>query len=238
MSLPFRPTHLFPAAACLCFALLVSPFAIGQAEPAVTQQRQNAQLVTQTQTSDSSSTKEAGYVYEQFGDGKPLMRVCRPCTVDEFATGVGIEDGQIQHAIQNDPEHIPVRTDYGKRLDIPEDEEKALHTIILDTYYRLKEIAAQYTADISVLPPPRNDAELKAKLAKRDELEQQETKILDESVAKLKQVLGEEEFKRLDEYVYFSSGRRNAVAVSSAGTSNSSQPGDNSKINKAPEVQR
>ncbi|MGA2889362.1 MAG: hypothetical protein ABSE51_15040 [Terracidiphilus sp.] len=239
MTFYFRAVRLFVAAAGLCFGLSVSPFAHSQAAraAALPQIQEDQEAISNTvATEEANSLGEEHFVYEQFGAGKPLMKVCRLCTIDQFALQIGNEDSTTQAKMKEDPEIIYTRYDYSKLFGISEDEEQAMHTIILDTYYRLQENQKQYlAAHLAVLSSPRNDPERDAKLAKRAELEQEKHKILEDARAKLMQVLGDEDFKKLDEYEF--KWERNAVVAPPAGATDQKQPGDNNGTENAPAVQ-
>jgi len=158
---------------------------------------------------EADSVGEQKFVYEQFGAGKPLMKVCRLCTIRSFATAIGIEDSTTRYRMKEDPKIKYTRYDYTKILKINEDEERAMHAIVLNTYYRLQAIERQ----------------------------EEGHNILEEARAKLELLLGED-FKNLDAYIYRTSAGPNAVVTSPTSTSDPSQSRDNSDPNHAPEVKQ
>ena len=115
---------------------------------------------------------------------------------NSFFYGVGTEDDRIQQEIQEGKENIAARTNYSKQMDIREDEEKVLHTIALDAYHRLTENSEQLSEARHKFwrengygrpDPPEIQA-----------INQNFGKIIDETLAKLRQQLGEETFTKVD----------------------------------------
>jgi hypothetical protein len=214
MKLFLRPTHLCVMAACLCQALSANPCALSQTALAAVQQAQNAQteslpsVLSRAAAMEADAVGEQQFVYEQFAAGKPLMKVCRLCTIRSFATEIGIEDSTTRYRMKEDPRIKYTRYNYTKILKISEDEERAMHAIVLDTYYRLQE----------------------------NEKQEEEHNILHEARAKLEQLLGED-FKKLDAYVY-KGLKMNAVVAPPASISDPTHPGDNSDPKYAPEAKQ
>jgi hypothetical protein len=211
----------------------------------------NAQPEDQTDASDFIPYSHVRWTYEDFGDLGPhtsdgkkvVMKVDRIATCDEFATEIGLEDARIQRAIDEGREYHSITPNYDEILGISKKQGQALHDIILAAYKRFGQFNLE-TAE-------QNRAAIGAPL-KRDPNEDpdvpmgenpviyrmfvQRQQILAEALGRLTPLLGEKAFNRLDEYIYRTSGERNAHEVSPTGTSGLGQPGDSGETEKVPEV--
>jgi hypothetical protein len=130
----------------------------------------------------------------------------------EFIDRVGREDERIQFRIQSGDDPIPQRTDYGRLISIREDEEHAMHWILLDAYHRLDENQKTYKERLEEAngDPVGSCKELADADAKEDAIRTEEGKrkefILEDAVFKVYRELGEEDFKKVDEFAYKTMG--------------------------------
>jgi len=107
MTISLRSARLIMAAACVCFALAVSPFAHGQATPAANQQKQNAQ------------------------PAPPVLGL-----YDLFLEYVGNKDEQIQAGIEGGKAQITPRQDYAAAIGISEGEAQTMLAILIDAFHQ------------------------------------------------------------------------------------------------------
>jgi hypothetical protein len=92
--------------------------------------------------------------------------------------------------------------DWAKLLGIREDEAQAMRTIAADASRRIKEIDDRGLATSVDLSQDRSPEQIAKFVAHRDAVGRERTEALDETIAKLRQELGEEDFKKLDAYIY------------------------------------
>jgi hypothetical protein len=107
MTIFLRSSRLIMAAACVCFALAVSPFAHGQATPTANQQKQNAQ------------------------PAPPILGL-----YDLFLEYVGNKDEQIQAGIEGGKAQITPRQDYAAAIGISEGEAQIMLAILIDAFHQ------------------------------------------------------------------------------------------------------
>ncbi|MGD0902418.1 MAG: hypothetical protein ABR924_05680 [Terracidiphilus sp.] len=173
MTISLRSARLIIAAACVCFALAVSPFAHSQAAPAATQQAKSAQPAPL----DFS-------MYEFFFEI------------------VGQEDAHIKADIREGKAQITPRQDYAAAMDISKDEEQTMLAIVVDFYNRLYNFKQQHNQE-SLKLFDQYDHDEAVKLAHEGEIAFQKKKnaMLMATISKLKTQLGEETFAKLTEYL-------------------------------------
>jgi hypothetical protein len=180
----FAPSSILLAAACAC-QVAAGQFANGQAtsggQPAL------------AATADSSQTPNQKW---------PL--VLNIARYANFFGWLGAEDGRIQRQTREGRQQIAPRIDYSSAIAIRSDEEEAMLALVLDADRRRAEnekkwkeaddafiIAQQRGTDQELgLTRPDHQAVLNANWA-----------ILMGTWIKLKQLLGDEDFKKLDDYV-------------------------------------
>jgi hypothetical protein len=109
------------------------------------------------------------------------------------------EEFEYQQKIEEGKE--PVRTGHGY-LGIREDEETAMRTTLFDAFNQKRELERQFFAAYGKIPTARTAEEWTARADARAVLNRQRREASLGAIAKLKQELGEEAFKKLDAYLY------------------------------------
>jgi len=175
MTLRPRFAHFLLAEACVCAALAASPFANSQSTAIAAPQGQAAQPASQA---PADAGLGAWFSAEQ-----------RRTEYSGFLQLVG----------SGDPSSL---LHWTKILGIREDEEQAMRTITTDAWRRIKEINDRDYASVMERRQDTSTENIEKFLALNKELARQRKQILDETIAKLRQELGEEDFKKLDAWVY------------------------------------
>jgi len=183
MTISLRSARLIIAAACVCFALAVSPFAHSQAAPAATQQAKSAQPAPL----DFS-------MYEFFFEI------------------VGQEDAHIKADIREGKAQITPRQDYAAAMGISKDEEQTMLAIVVDSFNRVHNFDQQHNQESNKLFD-QYDHDEAVKLAHEGEIAFQKKKHAMQmaTITKLKTQLGDESFAKLNEYL--KSGKFNGTYV-------------------------
>ena len=109
-----------------------------------------------------------------------------------------------------------------KILGIHEDEAQAMRIITTDAWRQIKEINDRDYASAMERSQNSSAENVEKFLALNKELARQRKEILDETIAKLRQELGEEDFKKLDDYIYKDSPAGMAAAAAKRSRSDSS----------------
>jgi hypothetical protein len=123
---------------------------------------------------------------------------------------VGKEDEGIHKDMREGKDSVRERTNYRQVMRIREDEEQAVHTILVDAYYRLKENQKEHAGQAQEIYqdhlPVDTCEEFRKLEILQDENRFDEGKkggaILDEAIFHVYQELGEEDFKKVDRYAY------------------------------------
>jgi len=222
MTLRPRFVHFFLVAACACAAVTTSPFANSQS-PAKPHERE-AQPVSQPQADEKPD----------FGDNDGQRRMAYP----GFLHLIGTEERSRQ--LNADAGKVmPYRLDWKKILGIREDEEQAMRIIAADAWRRIEEIDDQGRKEAMEFSPDWTEERREKFFAHGKELGRERTEILDETIAKLRQELGEEDFKKLDAYVYRNSSEGTAMqAKRRKRDADLKQPGEDSSPVPAKEPQQ
>jgi len=180
-------SRLLLAAACICCALAVSPFAHSQAAP-------TAPKLDIT--------------------GQPI--VPNILLYDAFIHNLGEEDDRIQKEAQTGGAHSAGRRDFGSAIGFGKTDEQVMLAIVLDCYRQEKAKDDQLRADeinrhiyseeflIKATQEEREAADQEREKAYLQEIEptrRAKYAILRETWSKLKNDLGEESFNKLDKYV-------------------------------------
>jgi hypothetical protein len=177
MTISLRSARLILAAACVCFALGLSPFAHSQAAPAAAQQRKDAQPV-------------------------PLKLADN---YEFFIEAVGTEDARIREETKEGKTHIVPRRDYATEAGISKDEEQVILAILIDAFQRGLSMDRQHDQEISELYNnfDQSDRDEVSKTARESDIALQKTRLamLKATVGQLKSQLGEETFAKLNDYL-------------------------------------
>lgn len=179
----------------LCSVLAVGRVAHSQTVP-ITQPEQNAgPSGLQVANTSGISVND-----EEFPKGWPLA--LNILYYRQFLEWVGKEDDRIQQETQEGKQQVTPRIDYASAIGISKEKEQAILPILIDAYHKREENKKRYQqADIQLAieegdakylghPHHEYQAMLKANRV-----------ILDDTYTKLKQILGQEDFKKLDKYV-------------------------------------
>ena len=215
MTLRPRFMHFLMVAACACAAVTTSPFASSQSPATLP--------VSQPQANEKTG----------FGDNPIERRMA----YSSFLKLMDYEERLRQANL--DLKRSPA-IDWVKVLGIREDEEQAMRTIVADAYRRIKEIDDRvYAAGMRNRQNPSAENEEKFH-ALMQEIAGQGDQIVDETIAKLRQELGEEDFKKLDDYIYRDSpaGMAAVAAKRRADSQNPHQSGSGSDPVPAKEQQQ
>jgi hypothetical protein len=187
MKLHLVSTHFFMAAVCICLALLISSPIHSQSAAATTQQWQTPQAGQQTSWNDSLKEDWGGQIGE-YGSFPGIADECKEYQQD-------VDKGE-------DPRRESFWLRYMQMIGLREDEAQAMCTIAIDANNRTNEFETQFYAAhggrdnfLRTFPSPEHTADLQA-------LWHQKRRITFDAIAKMKQALGPESFRRLDEYYY------------------------------------
>ena len=190
MTLRPRFKHSLLVVACTCAALAASPVADSQSPAAP--QGQEAQPVSQAQADQKPG----------FGDNPVERRMA----YSSFLIGMANYERGIQEQLAHGLPIPRSQIDWAKLLRIREDEAQAMRAISADAQHRIKEIDDRvYASDKERMQNPSAENQEKFR-ALMKEIAGQGDGIVDETITKLRQELGEEDFKKLDDYVYRTCG--------------------------------
>jgi hypothetical protein len=221
MKYSLRPVRLFVMAACVSQALVFNVFAQDQATPPATGQPHATPRIV---------VGADGKRYRIETRTQPITEFMR---FAEFTDKIGWEDLQFKAETEQGKNPVMPKANYSQLMRIREDEEQDMRNIFLGAFYQVRENDKQSGEYVQELRR-KYSAELEAKM---NELDMRRPKIYEEAIAKLKQQLGEETFKKIDAYVIQLEGKtRTETVVGPANASSSSQPGSNPDNGKAPQV--
>ena len=191
MALRSRFMHPLLVVACACAALAAGTFANSQSPAPATPQGQEAQPAPQTPadtgagfgTPDIRRTEYRGFL-QLVSTGEPSLKVTS-------TTGEVDNSGQV--------------TSWTKVLGIQENEVRVMLIIAEDAWGRLKRIEDRgHEQGKEYLRNPTRETREKFD-ADNKEIVRENREILDETIARLRQQLGQEDFKKLDDYIYSTS---------------------------------
>ena len=214
MTLRPRIKHSLLVVACACAALAASLFANSQSPATATQPEQAAQSAPQAQADEKPG----------FGDNPIERRMA----YSSFLKLMDYEERQRQLELDSSPVKHSAVVGWVKILGIREDEEQVMRTIVADAYGRIKEMDDQVNAtgmQNRQNPSAENQERFQSLIKK---FAGQGDEILDQTIAKLRQELGEEDFKKLDDYIYRDSPAGMAAAKRRANAPNPQQSGGSS----------
>ena len=180
--------HSFLIGACACAALAASPFANSQSPAPAMPHEQEVQPARQAQPDETPG----------FGDNTAQRRDGYRSFLLEMAG----EERHIQWQMEQGQAAPRSLVNWAKLLGIREDEDQAMHVITSDANRRIKEIDDQGLATSVDLSQDRSPQQIAKFTAHREEVGRERTEVLDETISKLRRELGEEDFKKLDAYVY------------------------------------
>lgn len=190
MTYPRLPSR-FMLAICLCCTPGISEFARGQSAPAETPSRQGI-------SAPNNNIKHE--------EQKPLGR---SWAFLDFIRTVGIEDRAIKEQIREGKEPPPDQMFYIRMMHLREDEEREVHTILVDAYYKLEDNRKQHLAKSYEIGRENSGSNTKLEAlqdANRADEGRTGDQIVQEAIFRIFQALGEEDFKKVDAYVYRKGG--------------------------------
>ena len=217
MTLRPRFMHFLMVAACACAAVTTSPFASSHSPAKLP--------VSQPQANEKTG----------FGDNPIERRMA----YSSFLKLMDYEERRHQLELDSGAGRPASGLGWAKLLGIREDEEQAMRTIVADAYRRIKEIDDRvYAAGMRNRQNPSAENEEKFHALVK-EIAGQGDQIVDETIVKLRQELGEEDFKKLDDYIYRDSpaGMAAVAAKRRADSQNPHQSGSGSDPVPAKEPQ-
>ena len=221
MILDLQFTRLLLAAACAAHALAITALAQDQTTAAATE-RQIAQPAPRIVVAAD------GKRYRIEVRTHPITELMR---FAEFIDDIGWEDLQFKAETEQGKNPIIGRRNYSQLMHIREDEEQDMRNIFLGAFYQGREYDKQSNEDADELHR-HHSAEAEARLNERD---RQRPKIYEEAIAQVKRQLGEETFKKVDEYVIRLEGKtRTETIVGPADPPSPNQPGNSPAAGKTP----
>jgi len=196
MTLRPRFVHFLLVAACACAAVTTSPFANSQS-PAKPHERE-AQPVSQPQADEKPD----------FGDNDGQRRMAYPGFLQLVGTGEQSlktisEAGEVDNSRQV--------TSWMKALGIRENEVRVMLIIAGDAWHRIEEIDDQGNKNVMEFDRNPTKENSDKTYAHGKELGRERTEIVDETISKLRQELGEEDFRKLDAWIYRTSSEGAAM---------------------------
>lgn len=189
MTFRLQITRLLLAALCVCLVFSAIPLAHSQDAPA--QQGQSAQSEQPQPNTHKEPAKE----------GQRFM-ITRETAYRRFIENVGGVDAGIQESKEKGKKPSPIT--FREDLGIGEDDFNALYIVVVDAYRRIKanydEFASATRALDNSSAIARQESDQKAQ-ALAQACGQNVDTIVDEAIARSKQVLTEEGFKKADAYI-------------------------------------
>lgn len=214
-------TRLLLAAGCITHALAVTALAQDQTSTAAPE-RQIVQPVPRIVVA---------------ADGKRYRIEVRTLQITEFmrfaefTDKIEWEDLQFKAETEQGKNPVMPKANYSQLMHIREDEEQDMRNIFLSAFYQVRENDRQ-SGEFAQELHRHYSAELEAKM---NALDLQRPTIYEEAIAKLKRQLGEETFKKVDEYVIRLEGKtRTETIVGPADPVNPNQPGSSPVAGKTP----
>jgi hypothetical protein len=173
--------------------------AFSQDATAASQQEQSAQSGQQQPTAGSAPAKQEEPLKQYEG------RINRERTYDDFIREMGSADAYRQQMIAEGKEPWPPDPNERTYLGLGEEDYQALQIIVLDAYRRLMAnedefFNARKNLDTSSVLSAKASYEKLDAIG--EALGEKQGAVLEETMARLKQVLTEEGFKHADAYIY------------------------------------
>jgi hypothetical protein len=159
----------------------------------------NGQATTAPRTPDPKENQSSAAAV---GQGGTHGKISREVGYREFITGIGMDEEHFQGAIKAGKQPLVPRISFSRSMGTSEDEEDVIYSVILTAYRDLKANDAKYGNDHDNLQrqdySPQRDAKLQALYEDRNK---NEIAIVKSAMEQLKELLTEEDFRKLDRAV-------------------------------------
>ena len=179
---------------CALHVLAVGTIASGQTVPPATLNEQGDGNGSQPQTINSAAGRS---------DNEIRVPITREMTYREFIWLHGGIESTVQRAIEEGKQPSVDRTNFSTFLHTREDDEEAIHSILLDTFRHIKANQDKLSADLSdaYRAGYGKEQEDNASALNKASIQNEKT-IIDEAMHRFERELTAEDFKKLDTYIY------------------------------------
>lgn len=183
-----------PLLYCVFHVFAAGPIASGQTVPPATLNEQRDGNGSLTQTINSAPGRS---------DNEIRVPITREMTYREFIWLHGGKDSTVQRAIEEGKQPSVDRTNFSTFLHTREDDEEAIHSILLDAFRHIKANRDKLSADLSEVYSTGYGKEQDDKVSTLNKASiQNEKTIIDEAMSRFERELTAEDFKKLDTYIY------------------------------------